>query len=605
MADAVMSGGLGPATRVAGSVPRMDQRACACGGACDECQEKAAFMEGAANSYANRMPAAPPIVHEVLRSPGEALDGRTRKSMETRFNRDFSRVRVHVGADAVASAQAISARAYTVGDHIVFGPNQYAPASIAGALLLAHELTHVRQQSQHGDVLRRKCLAEVGPTPPGCNLVSASATDKPTGERFLFNVNCDDFAPGEKARLAKFADPKVTPPESEITILGMASAEGAKEFNDSLSCHRAMAAVDVLATKGLGGNIRSVQATGGVPNTEHDSRFRAVEVGVKAKPAPTPPPPECPNQGSIAQDKDDLPAVPAYSPQVVPGKDLPAKLQALVDQRSKNFPAPPPPSSVLGFTEPLLPVIYPSVTVPSVRVEAQPVPGSDCKKCVADWALQRPEVVSFVSQGFIVAGFRFWVNQNQDPRQCPSFGTFGDKKDVRVLITPEAQQKIAQGEQEHFLDAQRSFDLTGGRLLANAQRLRPDRTPLRGADQRDCESKVAHFLESLAGSPGVLPAVGVDSFLKDSYTAMYVGDFLREFDASRVARDLSGNHTAHSNPPLNKPIQPNLDTAINPFGCNAFFVRDDKDSFPGIPGANSTQVIVDQGEPPKEPWHEL
>ena len=64
--------------------------------------------------------------------------------MEPRFGSDFSRVRVHSDPQ---SAQAINARAYTVGDHIVFNQGQYRPQSGAGIELLAHELSHTVQQS--------------------------------------------------------------------------------------------------------------------------------------------------------------------------------------------------------------------------------------------------------------------------------------------------------------------------------------------------------------------------------------------------------------------------------------------------------------------------
>jgi hypothetical protein len=67
--------------------------------------------------------------------------------MEERFGHDFSRVRVHTGAAAERSAQEIDASAYTMGHHIVFGSNQFAPDTKHGRMLLAHELTHVVQQS--------------------------------------------------------------------------------------------------------------------------------------------------------------------------------------------------------------------------------------------------------------------------------------------------------------------------------------------------------------------------------------------------------------------------------------------------------------------------
>jgi hypothetical protein len=81
------------------------------------------------------------VVGEVLRSPGTALERPTREAMEGHFGADFSDVRVHRDATAAASAQAVDALAYTVGNHIVFGEDQEP-----GGRLLAHELAHVLQQ---------------------------------------------------------------------------------------------------------------------------------------------------------------------------------------------------------------------------------------------------------------------------------------------------------------------------------------------------------------------------------------------------------------------------------------------------------------------------
>jgi hypothetical protein len=146
----------------------------------------------------------PSIVHEVLRSSGQPLDASTRVFMEPRFGHDFSQVRLHVGkaakgkrltvnqagdqfeqeadqvatavmrqpdtnspkersepqgdydfsqvrihtdAQAAAAARAVHALAYTAGRHIVFGQGRYRPNTRAGSKLIAHELTHVMQQS--------------------------------------------------------------------------------------------------------------------------------------------------------------------------------------------------------------------------------------------------------------------------------------------------------------------------------------------------------------------------------------------------------------------------------------------------------------------------
>ncbi|HEU4985397.1 MAG TPA: DUF4157 domain-containing protein, partial [Nitrososphaera sp.] len=127
------------------------QRACACGqhsgtgGECEACKKKRMSLQRQAASPA-ALDVAPPIVHEVLRSPGQPLDASTRAFMEPRFGHDFSRVRVHTDARAAESAQAVNALAYTVGGHIAFGMGQYAPSTSEGRWILAHELTHALQQ---------------------------------------------------------------------------------------------------------------------------------------------------------------------------------------------------------------------------------------------------------------------------------------------------------------------------------------------------------------------------------------------------------------------------------------------------------------------------
>lgn len=82
-----------------------------------------------------------------MRSPGKPLDPITRTFMEPRFGYDFSRVRVHSSAAAEQSTQDVNAIAYTVGHNIVFGSGRFAPGTHEGRRLIAHELTHVVQQS--------------------------------------------------------------------------------------------------------------------------------------------------------------------------------------------------------------------------------------------------------------------------------------------------------------------------------------------------------------------------------------------------------------------------------------------------------------------------
>jgi len=96
----------------------------------------------------------PPIVDEVLRSPGEFLDSGVQTFMGSRFGYDFSNVRVHTDPKSAESAQSVNAEAYTVGQHIVFGIGHYAPISYEGRKLLAHELAHTVQQTERSWLAR-------------------------------------------------------------------------------------------------------------------------------------------------------------------------------------------------------------------------------------------------------------------------------------------------------------------------------------------------------------------------------------------------------------------------------------------------------------------
>jgi hypothetical protein len=107
----------------------------------------------------------PRIVHEVLRSSGRPMDPATRAFFEPRFGHDFGKVRIHADTQASEAASAVNARAFTVGRDMVYGSGQYRPDSLSGRKLIAHELTHIIQQSGGGragrDVVQRKPSAEV------------------------------------------------------------------------------------------------------------------------------------------------------------------------------------------------------------------------------------------------------------------------------------------------------------------------------------------------------------------------------------------------------------------------------------------------------------
>ncbi|HEU4769056.1 MAG TPA: DUF4157 domain-containing protein, partial [Pyrinomonadaceae bacterium] len=93
---------------------------------------------------------APDSAGRVLSGSGTPLDRALRHDMEQRFGHDFSQVRVHSGPAAEQSARELNALAYTLDHNIVFGAGQFNPNANAGRRLLAHELTHVVQQTGGG-----------------------------------------------------------------------------------------------------------------------------------------------------------------------------------------------------------------------------------------------------------------------------------------------------------------------------------------------------------------------------------------------------------------------------------------------------------------------
>jgi Domain of unknown function (DUF4157) len=100
-----------------------------------------------ANQSATHENSAPNNVTQVLSETGRPLDAAVQKDMGQRFGHDFSHVRIHSDTSAEQSARKINANAYTSGHNIVFGSSQFAPTTQQGRRLLAHELTHVVQQS--------------------------------------------------------------------------------------------------------------------------------------------------------------------------------------------------------------------------------------------------------------------------------------------------------------------------------------------------------------------------------------------------------------------------------------------------------------------------
>lgn len=104
--------------------------------------------------------AAPMAANQVRGWSGRPLDASVRTGIEARLGGDFGRVRLHTDRAAARTAAALSARAFTVGEHVVFGEGQYAPGTATGRALLAHELAHTAQQRATGAQVVQRDVAD-------------------------------------------------------------------------------------------------------------------------------------------------------------------------------------------------------------------------------------------------------------------------------------------------------------------------------------------------------------------------------------------------------------------------------------------------------------
>jgi hypothetical protein len=113
-----------------------------------------------ADGEAQLSPETEEIIHQS-RGGGQPLGESVRDQMETAIGSDFRGVRVHADGQADTLSRAVNARAFTVGHDLYFRQGAYEPGSSSGRELLAHELTHVVQQSG-GGVQRKLTISQPG-----------------------------------------------------------------------------------------------------------------------------------------------------------------------------------------------------------------------------------------------------------------------------------------------------------------------------------------------------------------------------------------------------------------------------------------------------------
>lgn len=231
-------------------------------------------------------PTSSPGPHEASVGTGRPLPEAERAYFEWQFGQDFGDVRIRTDAAAQSAAQAMRARAFTIGRDVSFARGQYAPGTRSGRQLLAHELTHVVQQREYG-------LPHVQ---------RATEEDFHIGGRFLNSQNFPDtvFFDYSSANLETYGDEAwklrdiLRARPSQLTLYGFASEEGDPEFNRRLVEHRLTAVERLLRewppdpTLGFRGPIHRVPLPTARRGEIYYRRWRAVQVQVPNTERPLP-----------------------------------------------------------------------------------------------------------------------------------------------------------------------------------------------------------------------------------------------------------------------------------------------------------------------------
>jgi hypothetical protein len=126
----------------------------------DEEEEEEEEILQAKEASGRTLQVAPNLVGQIdgLRGRSQPLPRPVRAFFEPRFGCDLSQVRVHTDTRAAETARWVNARAFAIGNSVVFARGQYNPQSKEGQRLIAHELAHVIQQrTHHIQALMRTC----------------------------------------------------------------------------------------------------------------------------------------------------------------------------------------------------------------------------------------------------------------------------------------------------------------------------------------------------------------------------------------------------------------------------------------------------------------
>ena len=142
------------------------------------------------------------VSQPVARGPagrgGQPIPASQRRWMEGCIGHDFSSVRIHTDADAAHLSRFHRAKAFALGENVYFAARRYAPDTVEGRGLLAHELVHVVQQRLAGPGAPPMLARDSGPAPMSADRRAAIFDGKVKSEA--------DYGKFESSPIFKFSN---------------------------------------------------------------------------------------------------------------------------------------------------------------------------------------------------------------------------------------------------------------------------------------------------------------------------------------------------------------------------------------------------------------
>lgn len=270
------------------------------------------LLESADQRIAHALWPTPAAVDAVLGAGrGRPLEPGVRDEFEPLVGEHLSDVRVHDHASAAASAETVGARAYSVGENIVFGPGRYAPYQEEGRVLLAHELGHVLANRRSGGgpapIMRapKDGIGEHLSLLPGVPAPRVSTIGASTVATIYFARDVWLMEPAGFAAVQKLAEQLSYMAKPFVSVDGYASGEGPEKHNEDLARLRREAVIATLSSKassvtfagsGHGASEPAVPETATDPGDLEAQRAqnRRVTIVITDLTAQTPPVPPAP-----------------------------------------------------------------------------------------------------------------------------------------------------------------------------------------------------------------------------------------------------------------------------------------------------------------------